>query len=126
VAGLPAELTEDRVVAVLRAARLRRTRDIITALVSNGIRCVELTWTVDDVLPHLEEAASVPGAIIGMGTVLHAEQAHAAVMAGAAFLVTPGVRAHVAAAAIDHGIPFIMEHGRPRRSLPPRTSRPRQ
>jgi 2-keto-3-deoxy-6-phosphogluconate aldolase len=43
VAGLPAELTEDRVVAVLRAASLRRTRDIVTALVSSGIRCVTLT-----------------------------------------------------------------------------------
>jgi hypothetical protein len=31
VAGLPAELIEDRVVAVLRAASLRQTRDIVTA-----------------------------------------------------------------------------------------------
>lgn len=108
MAELPAELSEDRVVAVLRAASLRRTRDIVTALVSSGIRCVEFTWTIEDVLAHLTEAASVAGAIVGMGTVLHAEQAHAAMAAGAAFLVTPGLRPQVAAAARERGIPFLL------------------
>lgn len=106
--GLPAELTEDRVVAVLRAASLRQTRDIVTALVSSGIRCVELTWTIDGALGYLAEAAAVPGAVLGMGTVLHPGQARAAIEAGASFLVTPGLRPQVAATATEHGIPFLM------------------
>jgi 2-dehydro-3-deoxyphosphogluconate aldolase / (4S)-4-hydroxy-2-oxoglutarate aldolase len=108
VAGLPAELTEDRAVAVLRAASLQHTRDIVTALVSSGIRCVELTWTIEGALGYLAEAAAVPGAVVGMGTVLHPEQARAAIEAGASFLVTPGLRPQVAATATEHGIPFLM------------------
>jgi 2-dehydro-3-deoxyphosphogluconate aldolase/(4S)-4-hydroxy-2-oxoglutarate aldolase len=108
VAQLPAELADDRVVAVLRAASLRDTRDIVSALVSTGIRCVELTWTIENVLSHLTEAASVPGAVVGVGTVLHRPQVQAAVDAGARFIVTPGVRPEVAAAAREHGVPLIM------------------
>ena len=108
MAELPAELTDDRVVAVLRAASLRGTREIVTALVSSGIRCVELTWTIENVLAHLAEAASVPGAVVGIGTVLYPQQAHAAVEAGAVFIVTPGVRPQVAAAASEHGVPIVM------------------
>ncbi len=43
-----------------------------------------------------------------MGTVLTADQARAAVDAGATFLVTPGIRAEVGAVGADCGIPVIM------------------
>ena len=108
MAELPVELTDDRVVAVLRAASLRGTRQIVTALVSSGIRCVELTLTIENVLAHLAEAASVAGAVVGIGTVLYPEQAHAAVDAGAEFIVTPGVRPQVAAAASERRVPLVM------------------
>jgi 2-dehydro-3-deoxyphosphogluconate aldolase / (4S)-4-hydroxy-2-oxoglutarate aldolase len=108
VAELPVELTDDRVVAVLRAASLRGTRQVVSALVSSGIRCVELTWTIENVLAHLAEAASVPGAVVGVGTVLRPQQVHAAVEAGATFIVTPGVRPEVAAAASERGVPVVM------------------
>jgi 2-dehydro-3-deoxyphosphogluconate aldolase/(4S)-4-hydroxy-2-oxoglutarate aldolase len=108
VTELPVELTDDRVVGVLRAASLRCTRQIVTALVSSGIRCVELTWTIENVLTHVTAAASVPGAVVGIGTVLTREQAVAAVEAGATFLVTPGVRPEVAAVAREHRVPILI------------------
>lgn len=108
MAQLPSELTDDRVVAVMRAASLRNTRAVVSALVSSGIRCVELTWTIDDVLRHVAEAVRVPEAVIGVGTVLSAAQARAAVAAGAAFLVTPGVRPEVAAVAAERGVPAVI------------------
>lgn len=108
MAELPAELANDRVVAVLRAATLRGTREIVTGLVLSGIRCVELTWTIENVLSHLAEAASVPGAVVGVGTVLHRPQVQSAVDAGARFIVTPGVRPEVAAAAREFGVPVVM------------------
>jgi 2-dehydro-3-deoxyphosphogluconate aldolase / (4S)-4-hydroxy-2-oxoglutarate aldolase len=108
VAQLPSELTDDRAVAVLRATHLRCTQQIVAALVSSGIRCVELTYTIENVLTHITEAAAVPGAVIGIGTVLHRAQADAAISAGATFLVTPGVRPDVAAAASEHGLPILI------------------
>jgi 2-dehydro-3-deoxyphosphogluconate aldolase/(4S)-4-hydroxy-2-oxoglutarate aldolase len=59
------------------------------------------------VLDHLR-AATASEAVLGMGTVLTADQARAAVDVGAKFLVTPGIRAEVGAVGADSGIPVIM------------------
>ena len=58
-------------------------------------------------LDHLL-AATTSEAVLGVGTVLTADQARSAVDAGAEFLVTPGIRACVAKVASDSGIPVIM------------------
>jgi 2-dehydro-3-deoxyphosphogluconate aldolase/(4S)-4-hydroxy-2-oxoglutarate aldolase len=59
------------------------------------------------VLDHLL-AAATSEAVVGVGTVLTADQARSAVDVGAKFLVTPGIRASVAEVATDSGIPVIM------------------
>ena len=108
MADLPTELFADRIVAVLRAPEMRGTRSIVEALVECGIRCVEFTWTIADVLSHVETAIQVEGAVVGVGTVLHAQQVIDAEMAGARFIVTPSVRPAVAQAARDRNIPFVL------------------
>jgi 2-dehydro-3-deoxyphosphogluconate aldolase / (4S)-4-hydroxy-2-oxoglutarate aldolase len=77
------------------------------ALARSGIRAVELTFTTPGVLDYLSAAAS-SDAVLGMGTVCTADQARAAIGAGAQFLVTPGIRSEVAKAGSDSGIPVIM------------------
>lgn len=92
--------------AVLRAARLipvLRYQDADTALYAAqvalraGCRGIELTWTIPgvlDVLRSLRAEAERIGrtdVLIGVGTVLDAEQARSALEAGADFLVAPGV-----------------------------------
>ncbi len=92
--------------AVLRAARLipvLRYQDADTALYAAqvalraGCRGIELTWTIPgvlDVLRSLRTEAERIGrtdVLIGVGTVLDAEQARSALEAGADFLVAPGV-----------------------------------
>ena len=108
MADLPTELFADRIVAVLRAPEMRGTRSIVEALVECGIRCVEFTWTIADVLSHVETAIQVEGAVVGVGTVLHAQQVIDAEKAGARFIVTPSVRPAVAQAARDRNIPFVL------------------
>jgi 2-dehydro-3-deoxyphosphogluconate aldolase/(4S)-4-hydroxy-2-oxoglutarate aldolase len=108
MADLPTELFADRIVAVLRAPEMRGTRSIVEALVECGIRCVEFTWTIADVLSHVETAIQVDGAVVGVGTVLHAQQVIDAEKAGARFIVTPSVRPAVAQAARDRNIPFVL------------------
>jgi 2-dehydro-3-deoxyphosphogluconate aldolase/(4S)-4-hydroxy-2-oxoglutarate aldolase len=87
---------------------MRGTRSIVEALVECGIRCVEFTWTIADVLSHVETAIQVEGAVVGVGTVLHAQQVIDAEKAGARFIVTPSVRPAVAQAARDRNIPFVL------------------
>ena len=92
--------------AVLRAARLipvLRYQDADTALYAAqvalraGCRGIELTWTIPGVLDVLRslraeaERAGQTNVLIGVGTVLDAEQARSALEAGADFLVAPGV-----------------------------------
>ena len=94
---------------MVRAAAIPDAAQLCAALVEGGIRIVELTFTSPDVLPSLRRAAAVPGgAILGAGTVLTADDARAAINAGARFLVTPGIRTDVARVATDSGVPVYL------------------
>lgn len=104
-------LHHDRVLSVVRADRIPDAVALCHALHAGGIRLVELTFTTPDVLSHLERAARAAasvGTMVGVGTVMNARDAEAAIDAGARFLVTPGLRQEVAQAAIRHGIPVIL------------------
>jgi 2-dehydro-3-deoxyphosphogluconate aldolase/(4S)-4-hydroxy-2-oxoglutarate aldolase len=98
----------DRALTVVRADRIPDAAQLCRALAEGGIRTVELTFTTPDVLAHLAAAADVPGVVLGVGTVLHADQARAAIDAGARFLVTPGLRAAVAEVAVTAGVPVML------------------
>jgi 2-dehydro-3-deoxyphosphogluconate aldolase / (4S)-4-hydroxy-2-oxoglutarate aldolase len=97
----------DRALAVVRAPEIPDPVALAGALAQSGIRALEFTLTTPGVLDHLR-AATASEAVLGMGTVLTADQARAAVDAGAKFLVTPGIRAEVGAVGADSGIPVIM------------------
>ncbi|KJK56755.1 bifunctional 4-hydroxy-2-oxoglutarate aldolase/2-dehydro-3-deoxy-phosphogluconate aldolase [Saccharothrix sp. ST-888] len=94
-------LAADRVIAVVRAPAIPDAAALCSALAAGGIRWVEFTFTTPDLTTHLRRAvAAGTGCRIGVGTVLTAGQAEAAVAAGAQYLVTPGVRGEVAAAPV--------------------------
>jgi 2-dehydro-3-deoxyphosphogluconate aldolase/(4S)-4-hydroxy-2-oxoglutarate aldolase len=101
-------LRTDRALTVVRADRIPDAAQLCRALAEGGIRTVELTFTTPDVLDHLAAAADVPGVLLGVGTVLTADQARAAIDAGARFLVTPGLRPAVAEAAVAAGVPLLL------------------
>ncbi|NUS50930.1 MAG: hypothetical protein HOQ22_07820, partial [Nocardioidaceae bacterium] len=86
-------LAEQRVLAVVRAPQLPDPVALCAALAAGGIRVVELTFTTPGVEKHLAAATEHAGddVVVGAGTVLGADQATAAVQAGARFLVTPAV-----------------------------------
>ncbi|WP_433527569.1 bifunctional 4-hydroxy-2-oxoglutarate aldolase/2-dehydro-3-deoxy-phosphogluconate aldolase [Nocardia pseudovaccinii] len=98
----------DRVLTVVRAPVIPDPLALADALAGSGIRTLELTFTTPGVLDYLRIAATAPDAVVGVGTVLHADQAAAAIDNGARFLVTPGVRAEVAAVAAERDIPVVM------------------
>lgn len=81
----------DRVMAVLRATKVPDPLSLAEALADGGVRCVEFTFTIPNVLDAIR-VASRGNAIIGAGTVMTAEQARAAIDAGASFVVSPACR----------------------------------
>lgn len=101
-------IAEDRAVTVVRASQPFDVGSLVTALASGGLHAVELTMTTPGILARLAGATVDNGAVIGVGTVLTAEDAKAAIDAGAQFLVTPAVRESVAEAAGPRDVPVIM------------------
>lgn len=85
------DMRSDRVVAVVRAQKIPDPRGLADALAASGVRCVELTFTIPDVVEAIRDAVGGE-AHIGAGTVLRPDQARAAIDAGAAFVVSPALR----------------------------------
>lgn len=77
-------------------------------LADNGLRVIEITLRTASALAAVRRiAVSVPGAIVGAGTIRSPEQALAAIGAGAQFLVAPGVTPRLVEAAERWSIPFL-------------------
>jgi 2-dehydro-3-deoxyphosphogluconate aldolase / (4S)-4-hydroxy-2-oxoglutarate aldolase len=99
-------IREDRLVAVVRASKVADPVGLARALEGAGIRCVEFTFTIDDVLEAISAAADA-GVMAGAGTVLHPGQARDAVAAGARFVVSP-VLARRVARAVPSDVPVVL------------------
>lgn len=97
------ELRAHRLVAVIRAASDEPALEAARAVIRGGIRLVEITFTCPDA-PSILRALAGADAVVGAGTVLTAEQAHAAIAAGARFLIAPNMSPAVAAVARETGV----------------------
>jgi 2-dehydro-3-deoxyphosphogluconate aldolase/(4S)-4-hydroxy-2-oxoglutarate aldolase len=93
-AALVREIEATGVVAVIRLPDAEQLRDVVDALTEGGVRAVEVTMTVPGALSLIEELAlSLPSdLVLGAGTVLNAETAQQAILAGAQFIVSPVFR----------------------------------
>ncbi len=85
------QISTSGVVAVIRLSDVRRLRNILAAISSGGVRCLEITMTVPGAVKVIEEvaASAPPGVIVGAGTVTDAATAEAVMDAGARFVVGP-------------------------------------
>jgi len=75
--------------------------------VGAGLPVLEVTMRTPLALDAIREMASVPGAIVGAGTVLNEIQLAQAIDAGSQFIVSPGLTNPLALAARDTAIPFL-------------------
>jgi 2-dehydro-3-deoxyphosphogluconate aldolase / (4S)-4-hydroxy-2-oxoglutarate aldolase len=75
--------------------------------VAAGLPVLEITLRTPQALPAIRAMASVPGAIVGAGTVLNEVQLAQAIDAGSRFIVSPGLTNPLALAARDTAIPFL-------------------
>ena len=90
MAGILDRIVDCGVVAVLRADNPSQLMDVSKALREGGVVAIEVTMTVPGALKVIEEAsAKMTDTIIGVGSVLDAETARAAILAGAQYVVSP-------------------------------------
>ena len=85
------EIESKGVVAVVRADSSEQLSGVVGALYDGGTTCIEITMTTPNALEAIADAAKKYGdrCAIGVGTVLDAETARAAILAGAEFVVAP-------------------------------------
>jgi 2-dehydro-3-deoxyphosphogluconate aldolase/(4S)-4-hydroxy-2-oxoglutarate aldolase len=89
----PSLIEQDGVIAVVRLNDLSQAVPLTEALVTGGVRAVEFTFTNPTAAEAIAAASAAlgPRALIGAGSVLDAETARVAILAGARFVVTPTV-----------------------------------
>lgn len=89
------------VVAVIRAEQPAQVAPVCDALIKGGVSILEITMTVPDAVNVMKEVIKNFGqhAIVGMGSVLDAAMARAALEGGAEFVVSPITKVEVVAAA---------------------------
>ena len=105
--ALPPVVAEQRLVAVTTVSHASEVEGLATSLLAAGLQTVEITLRTEAGLPALRELASIPGLVVGAGTVLDARQADAAIAAGARFVVTPGLSEAVVAACRQQACPVV-------------------
>lgn len=101
-------LARDRLVAVIRHADPEVAAGIARAAHAGGLRALEITMTVpgsDALIAALR--AELPTALVGAGTVLSLADAEQVLAAGAAFVVSPGLRHDVLDACREAGVPAV-------------------
>lgn len=95
------------VIPVLVVDDVAHAIPLAQALVAGGLPVLEVTLRTAAALDVIRAMASVPGAVVGAGTVLSAQDLALAADAGARFIVSPGLSEPLGAAARASGLPFL-------------------
>ncbi|MBN1343591.1 MAG: bifunctional 4-hydroxy-2-oxoglutarate aldolase/2-dehydro-3-deoxy-phosphogluconate aldolase [Phycisphaerae bacterium] len=97
------------VVPVFRTDRTDRLLPAAKAYHEGGMHVIEFTMTMPEALASIEKGRSeLPDdATLGAGTVLDAETARLAILAGAQFIVSPGLAPKVVEMCHRYGVPVV-------------------
>ena len=103
---LPRELTESRVVGVMRGLETDNAVDVAAASLAGGVSVFEVTMDSPRAERTIESLAA-RGHVVGAGTVLSVADARAAIDSGAQFLVSPHTDEETIAWAVDRDLPIV-------------------
>ncbi|USI66526.1 MULTISPECIES: bifunctional 4-hydroxy-2-oxoglutarate aldolase/2-dehydro-3-deoxy-phosphogluconate aldolase [Lactococcus] len=104
------KIIKSGVVSVVRADSAEKAIKIVEAVISGGIKSIELTYSVpraNEVIAELANKYSETDVLIGAGTVLEPTSARLAIIAGAQFIVSPNFSEEVAKICNLYQIPYI-------------------
>ena len=88
-------IKNEGIVAVIRAKDHDEAKGYINACVNGGIRAVELTYSIPNVVDLINELKDDENLILGVGSVLNGQMAKDAILAGAKYVVSPGYNEEV-------------------------------
>lgn len=103
-------LVDNGIVAIVRADSGDGLARIVEAVMEGGVRCIEVTMTTPGALACIETASkNLAGAdvCLGVGSVLDAETARLAILAGAQYVVSPITAAEVIDMSHRYGKPCM-------------------
>jgi 2-dehydro-3-deoxyphosphogluconate aldolase/(4S)-4-hydroxy-2-oxoglutarate aldolase len=107
-AALEQILSPARVVPVLTIDRVEDGVPLARALVAGGLKVLEVTFRTEAAAAAARAIiAEVPDAIVGIGTVLNADDLQRAQELGARFAVSPGATPDLLDAAVNSGLPLL-------------------
>lgn len=95
------------IIPVLVVENVADAVPLAKALIAGGLPVLEVTLRTDAALDVIREMATCEGAIVGAGTLLSAEDFHAAKEAGAQFGVSPGITNTLIDAAKSTEMPLL-------------------
>ena len=81
--------------------------ELAATLVNAGLPVIEVTLRTPSALDAVRAMKTVPGAIVGAGTVLNERMLGEAIDAGSEFIVSPGLTERLGRAAIASGVPYL-------------------
>lgn len=106
-------MKEDCLVAVVRAKNKEQGEKIIDAIVAGGINFIEITMTMDEGNPvefiqfMADKYRNNDKVVIGAGTVLDPETARAVILAGANYVVSPGLNVETIKLCNRYRVPML-------------------
>ncbi|MBS6645473.1 bifunctional 2-keto-4-hydroxyglutarate aldolase/2-keto-3-deoxy-6-phosphogluconate aldolase [Clostridium sp. chh4-2] len=107
------KMKEQCLVAVVRAKNLEQGEKVVDAIIKGGINFIEITMTMDEGNPvefiqlMSNKYRSNPDVVIGAGTVLDPETARAVILAGANYVVSPGLNVETIKLCNRYRVPML-------------------
>ena len=95
------------VIPVLVIDDAATARPLAEALVAGGLRVLEVTLRTPAAIEAIAEMKTVPGAIVGAGTVINTSQFEEVMKADPEFIVSPGLTETLGRPVIDSGVPYL-------------------
>jgi 2-dehydro-3-deoxyphosphogluconate aldolase/(4S)-4-hydroxy-2-oxoglutarate aldolase len=97
------------VLPVFRTDEIQKVLPVSLAFLKAGVRVIEYTLTMPKALALIERAVAElpPDVILGAGTALDGESARLAILAGAKFVVSPGLSPEVVEMCHRYGVPTV-------------------
>ena len=88
-ASLLEQLLATKIIAIIRLSSSTSVFELAQALRKGGIKAIEITMGTPNALQEINKLSKIEGVIPGVGSVVDAKTAQAAIEAGAQFVVTP-------------------------------------
>jgi len=100
-------LLSTKIVAIIRLDQSESVYQVAKALLEGGVNAIEVTVGTPNALKEIEKLANHKGILPGVGSVVDAKTAKAAIQAGAEFIVTPTSKLEVIQMAHQYGKPVL-------------------